>query len=149
MKPFPKNRFWENVQKSEGCWIWTGMKNPDGYGLFFMDGKKRSAHRVLWQMRHGVICKEQYILHECDNPACVNPDHLFLGTQDDNMEDMRQKGRGPLRDGERNPRAKLTVKDVIAIRQSGHGLSVLAKQFGVSSAAIWQIRIGNNWKHLR
>lgn len=76
-----------------GCWIWIGGKTSDGYGKFYLNGIKRRAHRVAWVIRNGQIPEGLNVLHNCDNPSCVNPDHLFLGTQIDNIIDMVSKGR--------------------------------------------------------
>jgi hypothetical protein len=97
-------RFWEQVDKrptENGCWIWNGTLNPNGYGQIFvgpLQGKAKTAHRVSWEIAHGPIPPGRgyhgtCVLHRCDNPACVNPDHLFLGSHFDNMADMKLKGR--------------------------------------------------------
>ena len=83
-----------NVDKSSGCWVWLLSTIPQGYGHFKVAGKTRRAHRVVWEEFKGPIPERLKVLHTCDNPSCVNPEHLFLGTQADNMQDMKQKGRG-------------------------------------------------------
>jgi hypothetical protein len=82
--------FWNKVNKTSGCWIWTAA-NKDGYGRYSNSGY---AHRISWEMHFGKIPAGMFVCHKCDNPPCVNPDHLFLGTNQDNVNDMRAKGRG-------------------------------------------------------
>lgn len=90
-----RERFWANVEKSDGCWKWVGPMRSTGYGRIWVNKKRgvQSAHRVSWELHHQDP-GEMSVLHHCDNPVCVRPDHLFLGTQADNMRDMTAKGRG-------------------------------------------------------
>lgn len=124
-------RFWEKVEKSDGCWLWTGSRNHRGYGRFRRNGRVESAHRVSWELRFGPIPKGRQICHRCDNPPCVNPSHLFLGSHAENMADRNAKGRHVAL----NPSAKLSPEDVAAIRQlyatGKHTQAELATQFGV------------------
>ena len=85
--------FWEKVDKSGECWEWTGCKNEDGYGLVTYRGELTSTHRISWRIHFGCIPEDKKVLHTCDNPACVNPKHLWLGTQLDNVRDCISKGR--------------------------------------------------------
>jgi hypothetical protein len=89
-----EERFWKQVQISDGCWEWTGSRrNRFGYGCFNVAGGKVLAHRMAWKIRNGAIPNRLCVLHRCDNPPCVNPDHLFLGTRGDNAHDMEAKER--------------------------------------------------------
>ena len=87
---------------STGCWNWKASFHRDGYGFFRFEGKMQLAHRVSYKLFKGPIPEKMYICHTCDNPACINPSHLFLGTQKDNMDDMKRKGRRPKRTSARN-----------------------------------------------
>ena len=89
----PVSRFWANVQKTNGCWEWTGGKHAPGYGRLFVATKEMRAHRFSWLIHNGRIPDGLFVCHKCDNPNCVNPEHLFLGTHQDNMDDMVAKGR--------------------------------------------------------
>jgi len=145
-----EDRFWPKVDKTDACWVWTANTNGVGYGLVF-DGKtKKLAHRVSWELRHGPILKGQHVLHRCDNPGCVNPEHLFLGTAKDNMRDMRNKGRNRNRkaSGVLNSQSKLdsAAVETIKRRYAAGGLQrELAEEFGVSGAAISHTVTGKNW----
>ena len=92
-----KARFWEKVDKTDDCWVWISSKissKPNrGYGRIWVNGKPELAHRISWEIANGPIPKGMQVLHRCDNPSCVRPDHLFLGTQRDNMQDSIEKGR--------------------------------------------------------
>jgi hypothetical protein len=87
-------RFWDRVQKTDGCWWWTGFEKNSGYGSFSPKrGQTFAAHRYAWTLTHGAIASGMLVCHSCDTKLCVRPDHLFLGTHTDNMRDMRAKGR--------------------------------------------------------
>lgn len=85
--------FWTRVEKTGNCWIWTGRTLPTGYGRFWLTGREVYSHRFAWEMAHGAIPVGMSVCHTCDNPSCVRSDHLFLGTQKDNMADAKAKGR--------------------------------------------------------
>jgi hypothetical protein len=144
-------RFWKRVKKSTGCWIWTGHVQKD-YGAFWVGRKFYFVHRYSWQLHNGDIPKDMCVLHKCDNPVCVRPDHLFLGTPQDNVRDRDSKNRQVK--GEIHWCAKLTDDIVRQIRKMykfgvrGHGASVLARKFGVSTPVILGIVHGKGWKHV-
>lgn len=87
-------RFWSKVRITDGCWEWTATRNAHGYGTITVGGTKRLAHRIAWEITFGPLMDQRHVLHHCDNPPCVRPDHLFRGTQADNLRDMFGKGRG-------------------------------------------------------
>lgn len=133
-----------------GCRLWLTNKNPAGYGTLYdaSSGKIELAHRLAFQIRHGLSKLPAHVLHHCDTPACVNPDHLFLGTDADNTADKFSKGRGLI--GERCPWSILTTEQVKEIRNSyargGTSQYKLARQFGVSRSLVNNILRGDRWK---
>lgn len=151
------NRFWSKVKQGDGCWEWQASKFHHGYGCFGVrneDGTYRTsyAHRVSWEMANGPIPDGMFVLHKCDNRACVRPDHLWLGTQTDNMRDCSDKGRKPgiPKFGASNPGAKLTDAHVKIIRYVGNRLSQqrLADEFGVSQTLIGCVLRRKIWPHV-
>lgn len=140
-------RFWSRVVKHGDCWLWTGAKNPRGYGHFGRDGRTIYAHRWVYEQAHGAIPEGLYVCHTCDTPSCVNPDHLFAGTPADNIADRDRKGRGPT--GERCGLSKLTEKQVRKILATPDvTCKELGRRYGVSHTTISRIRNGRRWKHL-
>lgn len=164
-------RFWEKVRKGPGCWEWLGATNPTkGHGFFKFNGKQTGAHRVAWILAYGSIpAGHGYhgtcVCHRCDNPRCVRPDHLFLGTIQDNLTDMRAKGRerhvrGDAHGSRTKPHLvargsrisrKLTEADVIEIRKrlaNGETQVLVARHYGVLQSTISFIATRRTWKHV-
>lgn len=134
------------------CWEWKKCRNAEGYGVLRRNKKTLSAHRVAWNAVNGPIPDGMCVLHRCDNPGCVNPEHLFLGTLADNMADMVQKGRGrlPENSGERNGGAKLTWSQVREIRSiRGETRADIAKRYGIAQSTLSRIIQGASWKRGR
>ena len=143
-------RWLKYVLVGDGCWIWDGAKTTGGYGHIRADGGRlRQAHRVGYEQLVGPIPPGLVACHRCDNPACVRPDHLFLGTQQENNDDMRAKGRGRRLVGERSPHSKLT-KDVIAEmraeRSRGLLLREIAALHGVAITTAHRAILGQTYK---
>jgi hypothetical protein len=156
-------RFWKSVDK-EGplhpvlgtrCLVWTGSKVKNGYGSIQVLGRHVGTHRFSWERYNGPIPDTLHVLHLCDNPACVNPAHLFLDTNSDNAADRMNKGRNADAKGERNNNAKLTVEQVREIRrrycrtsQNTSNALRLAAEFGVSTGSINAIISRRYWKYV-
>lgn len=150
-------RFWRQVVKTETCWLWTGgKKSKAGYGQIGMGGKgapQQLAHRFSYELHNGPITDGRLVMHSCDNPRCVNPDHLSLGTYSENTQDAVQKGRWksipPLHCGEWQHNSKLTADDVRLIRDNQDISSKeLAMRFGVNLSSIQKVRSRKTWKHI-
>lgn len=150
-----EDRFWNHVSKTDWCWNWTGTLNENGYGLVSVrigrdDWRHRLAHRVSADMA-GMDIVGKAVLHRCDNPRCVRPDHLVPGTHADNVRDMDSKGRRGSLKGSKHGRAKLTefqVQEIRRRRDSGERGIDLAREFGVSPSAIVWITKGKHWRHV-
>lgn len=158
------DRFWSKVDKTDDCWLWTAYRFPNGYGKFFAARGQHYAHRFAYEITHGAIPPGMNICHHCDNRACVNPFHLFAGTQAENLADMARKGRST--SGDRNPSrlyperrakgeghgmAKLTADDVREIRrrtESGEQAPKLSLAFGVAISQIRRIVRRERWRHV-
>lgn len=161
-------RFMSKVQESGDCWLWTARTKPKGYGMFDVshEGRERTllAHRFAYEVSNGEIPEGLMVLHTCDTPSCVNPQHLFLGTHRDNMDDMISKGRSTR--GERNPtklypdrvtrgvqhpKTHLTENDVCDIRWQralGHTLREIGERYGMTTGAIHSIVARKTWRHV-
>lgn len=159
-------RFWTRVDKSgpihpvlgTACWLWTAGKSRGGYGeMKVAKGVDAYAHRLSWGIAFGEIPPGMWVLHRCDNPTCVNPQHLFLGTQTDNMRDAVRKRRHvsgfminrPV--GERHGSAKMIESDVVEIRRlaaSGIGSAEIAQRIGISRQAVRGVVSGRSWRHV-
>ncbi len=136
---------------ANGCLIWNGIVRRDGdYGRLQIGTKMYSAHRLAYELKHGAIPNGLMVLHRCDVRLCINPDHLFLGSNQENMDDMKAKGRHAPRTprGSRHGHAKLTEEQVLAIRASIGPQHIIAQQFGVSKPTVGYIRRRQTWKHL-
>lgn len=140
------DRFETKVQRGDGCHLWIAAPDDWGYGVFWDGSHRKKAHRWVWEQEHGPLDPGVLVLHSCDTPPCVRLDHLFVGSNADNMADMVAKGRSPKNDGERNPRAKLTWVQVDEIRaRKEETVSALAREFCVTRTLIRLIRQGKIW----
>lgn len=170
----PSSRFWDKVNKTDSCWLWVGTRTAAGYGQITMGrGRTVYAHRVSYEMHHGPIPDNYYVCHTCDNPSCVNPSHLWVGTNSDNIRDAVRKGRHsskthPDRQA-RGDRSGSRLHPERLARGANHGLAVLcdsdvlhihaalsvgattrslAVRFNVSEVTIHDIKVGRTWRHL-
>jgi hypothetical protein len=164
----PLERFHKRLDKTPGqgpegtCWVWKGSRYVYGYGSLSVDGRLTRTHRIAWELANGPIPEGMKVLHKCDNPPCCNPEHLFIGTDADNVADKIEKGRGPDMKavslyrqnpaGERNGMAKLTDKEVLEIRAIfAYGVTTLqelADQFNSSVCNIARIVKRRTWRHI-
>ncbi len=137
------------IDPATNCWNWNSI-GSNGYGQLTFENKHHQAHRASYLAFVGVIPKGMFVLHRCDVPSCINPNHLFLGTQSDNIKDMYSKGRFKRKQfrGETSPAAKLKEIDVVAIRKSDLNTKTLSELFGVTTRSISQIRARETWKHI-
>jgi len=142
------DRFWSRVDMSGECWIWTGASRCSGgrYGAFGYQGVNVAAHRFMWELYNGPIAPGMVICHTCDVTKCVNPSHLFEGTQRDNVADMRAKGRQVDPHGERARLAKLTNEQALAIRSDTRPVHEVADEYGVTVSTIYRVWRRETWK---
>ena len=153
-----EKRFWAKVRKTEGCWLWVGCRDHHGYGQIARGGKyggHMKAHRASYELSVGPVPDGMHVLHRCDNPSCVRPDHLFLGDHSANMRDMWNKGRGRCdgggRPGSANGNHRLTEEQVASIirrHRAGDSSRKLGAEFGVSKTLVLMIARGDVWKHI-
>lgn len=154
-RPSLSERFWSNVSAGDpdACWEWHGCRDGNGYGKIGVRGVMKLAHRVSMLLA-GNDPGEMCVLHRCDNPPCVNPGHLFMGTKKENTQDMVVKGRarGKVSLGSENGIAKLTeesVREMRRLRGDGEKLSTLAAQYGICESNVSQICRGTAWRHVQ
>ena len=156
--------FFDRLQKQEsGCWEWIGFRYPNGYGQFGSNKYgTRYAHRVAWIIaNHSQIPEGKFVCHRCDNPSCCNPDHLFLGTPEENSRDMVSKKRSALESrngmcnntegfnqGQRNGSAKLTDEIALQVFNADGTQREIAERFGISQTHVGQIKRKVNWRHI-
>lgn len=133
-------------EPNSGCWLWTGNLNAWGYGRLGKQRAERQSHRLSYLAFKGPIPAGMLVLHWCDMPCCVNPDHLRLGTHADNNQDMLIRNRRVTLNGEQQPSSKLTWDAVAKIRSSSEAISELARRFGVSRRAVRFVKDGTTWK---
>lgn len=146
--------FWRKVIKSKECWVRQGCTTKGGYHMLRWNGKNEYGHRVVWEILNGNIMKGFYVLHKCDNRACVRPDHLFLGTQKDNVRDMITKGRRGYTGlkGEKHPDHKLFTAQVIEIRDIVRNKKItqkeIANKFNITQGHVAKIINYKVWNNL-
>ena len=153
MQPGPKPRPFDEryiPEPNSGCWLWLGRLGRGGYAEQVSHGRRGYiiAHRYSWLIHRGEIPPGLWVLHKCDTPSCVNPDHLFLGTALDNARDRAQKGRNGDRSGEKSHLAKLTNEAIQAIRSDPRLQRIIAKDYGISQTAVGLIKRRERWKHV-
>ncbi len=149
------DRLMSKVKVSEsGCIEYQFARDSNGYGRFWYNGQMRLAHRVAWELLRGPVPDGLFVCHDCDNPCCVNVEHLFLGTQFDNMSDCASKGRLEGRDtprGESHWNTNLSEADVVAMRSlysSGRSMQSLADEYGTTKQTVWRIIRRKVWAHV-
>lgn len=144
-----------SVCKNTGCWLWEKALDTKGYGQMRLDTRKyHRSHRISFRLYKGSIPSGLNVLHQCDVPRCVNPGHLYAGTQKQNIKDMMDRKRANPAKGEKSGRAVLKKKQVLFILKKSipyhpeFGRAALARRFGVAASTVSEILIGNNWRHL-
>lgn len=142
-----KSHFYDNCipEPNSGCWLWEGPVYSNMYGYVEIRDERYSAHRFSFELSNGQIPNNMFVCHACDNPICVNPEHLFLGSHNDNMLDKARKNRGK---GERHPSARLTASDVLTIRSDKRSHSMISKEYGIARQTVGDIKNRRRWGHL-
>jgi hypothetical protein len=150
-----EERFWAKVDKTDSCWNWLGGTNKQGYGKISYGGYKNekslAAHRVSYQLANGEIPEGMFVLHSCDNPRCVNPEHLFVGTRQDNVDDRERKGRNKIMRGDRVGTSVLTNEQVAAIKRSlldGESIKDRSARYSVHRRTISGIKNEEIWQSI-
>ncbi|MEZ4684165.1 MAG: HNH endonuclease signature motif containing protein [Caldilineaceae bacterium] len=154
-------RFWAKVEQTDqsACWEWLAGKDRGGYGMFWLNGITTHAQRIAWILTYGDIPDELDVCHRCDNPSCVNPRHLFLGSDRDNHQDRAKKGRSARnlnmlgRKGEKHPNAKLTNRTVLKARElykrkRFKTIKKMALRIGVNHQTLLNAANGKTWSHI-
>lgn len=144
-------RHYTSSPNENGCMLWSGsIGRSTGYGKIWWKGRDHSTHRIAWEFANGPIPNGMWICHKCDVRACVNPDHLFLGTSADNSADMMAKGRHSTnpRRGERTRSAKLTAEQVLAIRSDTRSITVIGAAYGIAHQNVSMIKRRKAWRHI-
>ena len=145
------DRVYSKVSKDGDCLVFTGCRDDCGYGRIFRNGKLTRLHRAVWERDHGAIPTDRVVMHSCDKPACIEPSHLRLGTQVENIRDMDSKNRRRSIIGSQHSRAKLHERDIPKIRamlDSGHTCSAIGEIFGVTEGMIRHIKKRRAWNHV-
>jgi len=144
-----RERFWDKVERTDSCWLWTANSVAGGYGRVSAYRKQWLAHRAAWHTYVERIPEGAYVCHRCDTPACVRPSHLFVGTPKDNTDDMAAKGRRAVLGGEAHGRAKLSNDQAAEIRRrvlAGEKQQGLGEEFGVTQSTVSLIKRGKTWQ---
>lgn len=144
--------FWAQMNKTGGCWLWTGARTSRNYGTVSWMNRQRSTHKLAYELTNGPVPDGLVVRHTCDNPPCCNPEHLSLGTVLDNVRDMLERGRKNPARGERCHHAKLTAEMVVEMRRlraNGSKLRELVTQFGVSLGTVGKACARESWKHVQ
>ena len=139
------------IKRDDGCWEWTGATGQNGYGHFKVEGRMLFAHRVAYEIWNGPIPLNFCVRHKCDVTKCVNPAHLETGTHQDNMNDMKERGRQASLKGQQNGRSKLTEDDVREIKillEFDFSCKELSNRFNVDDNTIWKIKRSKSWVHV-
>lgn len=144
LKKSATDRYWSYVVKGGSCWGWSGAKTRGGYGDIHVNGKMIKAHRFSYELHFGSIPDGMVVRHMCNNPECTNPDHLKIGTQADNMSDAIESGR--IARGGRHPNVKLSIDDILSIRNDSRTNRAIAAQYKVDSSTISDIKNRKTWR---